>query len=110
MSENMVEYKGFEIFSFEDPFFFPGNMTRFDARKVMDNGSTKFLGVSMNDAEAVKPWIDEYTASESKAPVQENTYTVKMVKCSCGHTVPASLVMSANLGTSCQDCYDRMSD
>jgi hypothetical protein len=34
----------------------------------------------------------------------------RMVKCACGHTVPASLVMSASLGTSCPDCYDRMSD
>ena len=32
-----------------------------------------------------------------------------LVKCSCGHAVPASLVMSASTGTSCPDCYDRMS-
>ena len=32
------------------------------------------------------------------------------VKCSCGHTVPKSQVMSASLGTSCPDCYDEMSD
>ena len=35
---------------------------------------------------------------------------VEMVKCSCGHTVPRSQVMSASMGTSCPDCYDRMSD
>lgn len=34
----------------------------------------------------------------------------RMVKCSCGHTVPASQVMSASLGSSCPDCYDDMSD
>lgn len=34
---------------------------------------------------------------------------VEMVKCSCGHTVPRTMVMSASLGTSCPDCYDRMS-
>lgn len=32
-----------------------------------------------------------------------------MVKCSCGHTVPRSCVMSASLGTSCSECYDDMS-
>jgi hypothetical protein len=32
------------------------------------------------------------------------------VKCDCGHSVPASQVMSASLGTACPDCYDRMSD
>ena len=35
---------------------------------------------------------------------------IKMVKCSCGHTVPSHSVMSASLGSSCPDCYDRMSD
>lgn len=34
---------------------------------------------------------------------------VELVKCSCGHTVPREWVMSAALGTSCPDCYDRMS-
>lgn len=33
----------------------------------------------------------------------------KMVRCGCGHTVPAYLVMNASLGTSCPDCYDDMS-
>jgi hypothetical protein len=34
----------------------------------------------------------------------------KRVMCSCGHEVEENLVMSASLGTSCCDCYDRMSD
>jgi hypothetical protein len=33
----------------------------------------------------------------------------EMVTCSCGHTIPKNLVMSTSLGTSCQDCYDKMS-
>jgi len=33
-----------------------------------------------------------------------------LVKCSCGHSVPRGSVMSASLGTSCPDCYDRMSE
>jgi len=40
---------------------------------------------------------------------QAATPPVKLVKCACGHTVPSGLVMSASLGTSCCDCYDRMS-
>ena len=34
---------------------------------------------------------------------------VKLVKCSCGHTIPSGSVMSASLGSSCPDCYDRLS-
>jgi len=41
---------------------------------------------------------------------QPQSRTAKMVRCDCGHTVEADLVMSASLGTSCPDCYDRMSD
>lgn len=33
-----------------------------------------------------------------------------MVKCDCGHYVPHGRRMSASLGSSCPDCYDRMSD
>ena len=33
-----------------------------------------------------------------------------MEKCSCGHTVPVLEVMSTSSGTSCPDCYDRMSE
>lgn len=36
--------------------------------------------------------------------------TGKFVRCSCGHTVHESQVMWANLGTSCPDCYDRLSE
>jgi hypothetical protein len=35
---------------------------------------------------------------------------VEMVRCSCGHTVPRIQVMSTSFGTSCPDCYDRMSE
>jgi hypothetical protein len=35
---------------------------------------------------------------------------VVMVHCDCGHTVPQGERMSASLGTSCPDCYDRMSN
>jgi len=35
---------------------------------------------------------------------------VEMVRCDCGHTVARNLVMSTSRGTSCPDCYDRMSD
>lgn len=34
---------------------------------------------------------------------------VRYIRCDCGHEVPEGQVMSASLGTSCVDCYDRMS-
>jgi hypothetical protein len=41
-----------------------------------------------------------------RAPRPEPT----LIKCSCGHTVPASQVMTASMGTSCPNCYDEMSN
>lgn len=32
------------------------------------------------------------------------------VRASCGHLVRSNLIMNANFGTSCPDCYDRMSN
>ena len=49
---------------------------------------------------------ESFEAREAKREKQEP----EMVKCSCGHTVPKHLVMSASMGTSCERCYDRMSD
>lgn len=45
---------------------------------------------------------------KNKKPIIEKK--VKMITCNCGHTVHETAVMSASLGTSCPDCYDRMSD
>ena len=35
---------------------------------------------------------------------------VEMVRCACGHSVPRVQMMNASRGSSCPDCYDRMSD
>lgn len=55
---------------------------------------------NIRDGEAHDRRISEINARRADVP---------MVKCSCGHTIPRDLVMSASLGTSCPDCYDRMS-
>lgn len=48
---------------------------------------------------------------EVKAVEKEVVEVVeKTVLCSCGHEVPASLVMYSSSGTTCPDCYDRMSE
>jgi len=41
-------------------------------------------------------------------PVVEQKIIMK--KCSCGHSVSASVVMITSTGSSCPDCYDRMSE
>ena len=40
---------------------------------------------------------------------KRETPSVEMVRCDCGHDVPRIQCMSASLGSSCPDCYDRMS-
>jgi len=52
---------------------------------------------------------DWYSVCRNK-PEPKQPVAVELVKCDCGHTIPKKSVMGANLGTSCPDCYDRMSD
>ena len=47
---------------------------------------------------------------ERKAQPVHPPKPVELVECSCGHSVPRALAMSASLGTSCPDCYDEMSE
>ena len=41
---------------------------------------------------------------------RRNAPPVVMVQCDCGHSVPHGQRMNASMGTSCPDCYDRMSN
>ena len=73
----------------------------------MSDQTEKTSGFGMGEAgrtPATTP-LDEIEAAHLQ-PMRKT----RMVKCSCGHTVPASWVMSASRGTSCPDCYDDMSD
>jgi hypothetical protein len=69
-------------------------------------------GMSRDDAiwwnDVQQSFVNRLDAITS-APTQPTRKPVESVKCSCGHTVPKNLVMSTSLGTSCQDCYDKMS-
>ena len=51
-----------------------------------------------------------YDHSYGKIGRRQDASPARMVMCDCGHEVPAGTRMSASLGTSCPDCYDRMSD
>lgn len=56
--------------------------------------------------------VDDY--AETAALIEdarraEAVDTTNWVVCDCGHLCPPRQVMSASLGTSCPDCYDRMS-
>jgi len=58
------------------------------------------------DIERVTTLIRQAKAEREIRQARENA----MVLCACGHTVPRSEVMMASMGSSCPDCYDRMSD
>ena len=45
-----------------------------------------------------------------RTPEPVATLEPEMVECDCGHRCSRESRMAASLGTSCPDCYDRMSD
>ena len=51
-------------------------------------------------------WYEQLRVTPTTVPADRP----KMVRCDCGHECDRKLVMSASLGSSCPDCYDRMSD
>jgi hypothetical protein len=51
-----------------------------------------------------------YDNSYGKLGTKRQPQPVQIVKCSCGHEAEKSSVMYASRGTSCPDCYDRMSN
>ena len=70
----------------------------------------KYYDYSFAEAPAFKALQAEEALRVSEAAVAKTVAVqVSMVKCSCGHTVSSTMVMSASMGTACPDCYDRMS-
>lgn len=59
-------------------------------------------------------WCDSpnYTYDHSVGIIRRkrNLPPVQLVACDCGHSVPSAQVMTSSTGSSCPDCYDRMSN
>jgi hypothetical protein len=47
---------------------------------------------------------------EIKVKKVKHDPVIETVKADCGHYVPKHMVMMASLGSSCPNCYDKMSD
>lgn len=73
----------------------------------MEDNAVKRDGFGIGEAGGVPASTIE---DEIEAARLSGRRAQKMVRCSCGHTVPESWVMSASRGTACPDCYDRLSD
>ena len=75
-------------------------MTRDEAFEKLSLGGQLTTGPdwysNIRDVEAIERIM---AARRAAAP------PVKMVKCSCGHTIPSGSVMSGSMGSSCPDCY-----
>ena len=51
-----------------------------------------------------------YDHSDALIGTRRQPQEPEMILCDCGHSVPRGQVMSASLGSSCEECYDRMSN
>ena len=72
--------------------------TRDEYISMLENGKKlrydEYWYAQIQDADAIKPVVSK---------------PVEMMKCSCGHTISKTSVMGASLGSSCPECFDRMS-
>jgi len=77
----------------------------------VDAYAIKFYDCDFGEGEAFMALQKEEALRVAEAAVAKPVAVqVSMVRCFCGHTVSATMVMSASMGSSCPDCYDRMSD
>jgi hypothetical protein len=56
-----------------------------------------------------REWDARETARKSASENPQPQPEPEMVRCRCGHTISKALVMSTSRGSSCPDCYERMS-
>lgn len=73
-------------------------MTRDDVLTALDTGNTL--------RNAPEDWYSKCRYE----PVSVARVEVETVRCDCGHSTPIGTVMNASMGTTCADCYDRMSN
>lgn len=85
--------------------------------EIVNAGSTALYGINFYEPETnaedkvLQKLREAYKAkiAEKKKQTKEKPH-IPMVTCTCGHTILANLVMTTSFGTSCPDCYDRMSE
>jgi hypothetical protein len=77
-------------------------------RESMDRNQLLAYLAAGNTIRYDNDWYAEIRDAEAFAP--KTPVSRPTVDCDCGHAVDAALVMHASLGTSCPDCYDRMSN
>lgn len=89
-----------------------------DELEIAIQGAMEIEGVSRGEIELLLEagsvrWCKSpnyyYDHSYGKIGRKRAAKPVQLVECDCGHSVPVGQRMSASLGTSCPDCYDRMS-
>ena len=83
-----------------------GSLQRLGGYACLSEYAVKTLGESFTVAQ-----VQEFVATQIRRQAErEERRRLGLVKCACGHTVAKNLVMSTSNGSSCPDCYDRMSD
>lgn len=85
-----------------DELMIAGGLQRLGGYEIVADHVIQALGEAFTVAQ-----LRAYCAEIEARRAQQDA---EMVLCDCGHRVPANQVMNASLGTSCPDCYDRMSD
>jgi predicted Zn-ribbon and HTH transcriptional regulator len=69
-----------------------------------------YLTTTGKELEYGTDWYQKVREADAAAARAAKRQAAEMVRCDCGHTTAKHMVMSASRGTSCPNCYDRMSD
>jgi len=65
---------------------------------------------ALQNGQTLKYDLDWYANIRQTPQSQNSNNHPALIVCDCGHSVRKEMVMAASMGTSCTNCYDRMSD
>lgn len=75
---------------------------------VFSSGTLSVRVESQDERIGVEPWETEEFATLAEQPISQKRPWTQERLCDCGHY--SAHAMNSSQGTSCPDCYDRMSE
>lgn len=83
-----------------------GGLRRISGYEIVHPYVIQQLGMEFAES-ALRAFVAEHRRLQAE---REERRQAEKVRCDCGHMVARNDVMSTSQGTSCPDCYDRMSN
>ncbi len=94
-----------EVYALGEQLYYVGSLQRISGYAIVSDYAISQLGETFT----VQQLLDYVATMKQRIAERKASREKEMVRCDCGHRVHKSERMWASMGSSCPDCYDRMS-